>query len=77
MKPDQPKRPDEDRMTEIDVEAGARRTAPGRPPDSAHRGPAPHGDAPGAGIRGAEHPAPGTSEESAVVIGIAPADDPD
>lgn len=81
MEPDQPNRrepermTEPDRMTELNPQAGARRTAPGRPPGSVPPGPAPHGDAPGAGTRAAEHPAEGTSEESAVVTGIAPAEE--
>jgi hypothetical protein len=75
VEPNQPNRREPDRITELDPQAGARRTAPGRPPGSVRPGPALHVHAPGAGIRAAEHSAEGTSEESAVVTGIAPTEE--
>jgi hypothetical protein len=58
-----------DEQLETDVDAGAARTRPGRPPDSVPGDPTP-GDVPGTRVPNTKHPAPGTSEESQPVTGV-------
>jgi hypothetical protein len=63
---------------ETDEAAGARNTAPGAPPGSLRPDRPTPGEAPGVGVRAAEDPAPGSSENSRPVTGVAPpAEDPD
>lgn len=64
--------PGERPFEEVDVEAGARSMDPAEPAHGTDPGPRPHGDTPRVRAPNADHPAPGTSETSPVVHGVAP-----